>query len=264
MLKISNICYEEKGNKTPPIICLHGIGGDSKSFEPQLLGLSKKHRVIAWNMPGYQDSKPLAEVTFEKLSSSLKSFMDDLEISEVCLLGQSIGGMVAQEFYFRYPEKVNSLILIATTSAFGGRDDYFKKKFLELRLKPLNLGKNMNELAEQFVPEIIGNSYPPEVLENAIHSMSKIPIETYKKIIYCLVTFNRYQDFGEINIPCCLIAGKEDTNAPFKTMEKMYYKLEKAEFHCIENAGHLVNLEAPVKTNKIIMDFLENNLSDFC
>ena len=106
MLQINDISYEEKGSTSPPVICLHGIGGDSKSFEPQLLGLSDKHRVIAWNMPGYQNSKALKKVTFEDLSYSLKTFLDDLQISEASLLGQSIGGMIAQDFFFRYPEKV--------------------------------------------------------------------------------------------------------------------------------------------------------------
>ena len=262
MVQINDISYEEKGTISPPVICLHGIGGDSKSFEPQLLGLSGKHRVIAWNMPGYQSSKPLEKVTFEELSNSLKSFLDNLQIYEASLLGQSIGGMVAQDFFFRYPEKVKSLTLIATTSAFGGRDERFKKKFLDLRLKPLSLGKKMSELAEQFVPEILGNSYSDQVLENAINSMSKIPIKTYKDIISCLVSFNRYRDFEKIDIPCCLIAGREDMNSPFKTMEKMSFKLKNAEFHCIKDAGHLVNLEAPDKTNKIILKFLENNLHD--
>ena len=120
----------------------------------------------------------------------------------------------------------------------------------------------MSELARQFVPEILGNSYSDQVLENAINSMSKIPVKTYQDIISCLVTFNRYRDFEKIDIPCCLIAGREDMNSPFKTIEKMSFKLKNAEFHCIKDAGHLVNLEAPDKTNKIILKFLENYLHD--
>ena len=68
--------------------------------------------------------------------------------------------------------------------------DLFKKKFLDLRLKPLSLGKKMSELAEQFVPEILGNSYSDEVLENAINSMSKIPI-----ILWVLKTTVKYRTF---------------------------------------------------------------------
>ena len=118
MPSTGKIFYSEEGNSTNSLICLHGIGGDDKSFEPQLKNLSSKYRVISWNMPGYKGSKTLENYTFENLCFSLNEFLSDLKIDNTTLMGQSIGGMLAQEFYFRYSHKVNSLILIATTSAF--------------------------------------------------------------------------------------------------------------------------------------------------
>ena len=47
------ISYSDKGSSPECIVCLHGIGGDEKSFEPQINELSKIFRVISWNMPGY-------------------------------------------------------------------------------------------------------------------------------------------------------------------------------------------------------------------
>ncbi len=88
--------------------------------------------------------------------------------------------------------------------------------------------------------------------------MENISIDTYRKVIACLTTFDRFHDFSKINIPCCLISGSEDNNAPSKTMEKMSKKLTCCQFHTIENTGHLVNLEAPNETNTIILEFLKN------
>ena len=52
--------------------------------------------------------------------------------------------------------------------------------------------------------------------------MEKVPEETYKKVLECLVTFNRYNEFPLIKkFHCCLIAGSEDNNSPSKTMLKM-------------------------------------------
>ena len=149
------------------------------------------------------------------------------------------------------------MVLIATTSAFGGKDETFRKKFLEKRLKPILEGKRIKELAKSFVPSILSSSASQNVVEHAIKSMEKVPEETYKKVLECLVTFNRYDEFPLIKIPCCLIAGSEDNNSPSKTMLKMSKKLSDSEFYNIENTGHLVNLEAPEKTNNIIIDFLK-------
>ena len=112
------ISYSDEGSSPECIVCLHGIGGDEKSFEPQIKELSKIFRVISWNMPGYNGSVTLEDYSFENLCLSLDEFLSDLNIKNVTLIGQSIGGMLAQEFYFRNSSKVKALVLIATTSAF--------------------------------------------------------------------------------------------------------------------------------------------------
>ena len=257
MHSTENISYLEQGLSSKAIICLHGIGGDNESFEPQVTGLSGKYRVISWNMPGYKNSKSLEKFSFENLSLCLNQFLIDLNLEKVILIGQSIGGMLAQEFYFRYPDKVNALVLIATTSAFGGKDEKFKKMFLEKRFKPILEGKKMSDLAKSFVPSILSKSASNEVIKKAIRSMESISEETYKKVLACLITFDRYNDFSSIDIPCCLISGSEDNNSPSKTMMKMSKKLQFSEYHNIENTGHLVNLESPIKTNNIILNFLD-------
>ena len=168
MLSTGKISYNEKGISSETIICLHGIGGDNESFEPQVNGLSSKYRIISWNMPGYKGSKPLENFSFKGLSTSLNEFLSDLKLEKVTLMGQSIGGMLAQEFYYHYPKKVKSLILIATTSAFGGRNEEFKKEFLEKRLKPILEGKKMKDLAKFFVPSILSKTATSDVINKAI------------------------------------------------------------------------------------------------
>ena len=58
-------------------------------------------------------------------------------------------------------------------------------------------------------------------------------------------------------LPCCLIAGEEDTNAPPKTMKKMAEVIPHAEYHQIPGAGHLTNLEDGKSTNKILSNFYQ-------
>jgi len=254
----AKITYAEAGAGAgaAPLICLHGIGGDTQSFRPQLDGLGDGLRVIAWNMPGYGGSAPLPETNFAALSAALCQFMDDLGIKRAHIAGQSIGGMVAQDFALRFPERAASLILIGTTPAFGGRDESFKQAFLEARLGPLDAGATMAELAASSAADIVGPIAGPHVIESVARSMASVPEATYRDILACLVTFNRRDDQQDIGQPCCLIAGSHDRNAPARTMEKMAARLPDAEYHCIEGAGHMINLEAPERCNGIIRAFL--------
>lgn len=255
MKRAAGIVYEDRGAGDLPIVCLHGIGGDTGSFGPQLEGLSKGRRVIAWNMPGYGGSDPISPVTFEGLSAALIRFLDALGLKRVHLAGQSIGGMVALETTVRHPERVAGLSLIATTPAFGGRDESFKEAFVAARLKPLDAGMTLADLAQGFVPEITGPDASPKALAAATASMAAVPEATYRDIIACLVTFKRREDITSLSLPVCVIAGGFDTNAPAKTMASMAAKIPGAEYHLIERAGHLVNLEAGAETNAILAKF---------
>lgn len=238
------------------VLCLHGIGGDDGSFLPQSVTLSTYFRVVVCNMPGYRNSIPLDSMTFENLANSLQHLVAVLDCGPVHIIGQSIGGMIAQEFYHRYPDSVASLCLVATTTAFGGRDDSFKNDFLDARLKPLELGHSMEQIATQAVPTIVAAGADETVVQSAIRSMASVDAQVYRQVLRCLVTFNRRREWPEIACPVCIVSGSEDTNAAAATMRKMADKLPHAEYHEVHSAGHLVNLEKGSEFNDIVSRFI--------
>ncbi|MBX2835406.1 MAG: alpha/beta hydrolase [Gammaproteobacteria bacterium] len=246
---------------TETLVCLHGIGGDDASFLPQMHSLSDLYRVVSWNMPGYRQSRPLKQYSFDTLCTRLIELLNALDVQKAHLMGQSIGGMLAQELYHTQPQRVKSLVLIATTSAFGGSDDSFEEAFLEARLKPLDQGVSMSELAQTAIPAIVGSRCTPAAVQAAIESMQELSVQTYREILRCLVTFNRRTELPLIRCPVCLIAGSEDSNSPARTMKKMADQLPHSEFHVIEGAGHLVNLECAGKTNSLVKKFLKTVFS---
>ena len=255
MKEANGLTYQDYGQSETPVLCLHGIGGDSNSFRPQLESLSEKFRVISLNLPGYGGSQRLSDTTFKNLSAKICDFMSTLGVNQAHLCGQSIGGMISLEIAFLFPKFVKSLALIATTSAFGGKDETFKERFISARLKPLDEGLAIQDLAKKFIPEIVGSRATKFVTDQAIESMSKVSSETYRDIIRCLVTFNRRDQIKNLDVPCCLISGDEDTNAPARTMEKMADTIPNSEYHNIVGAGHLTNLEESKRTNEILFNF---------
>lgn len=252
----AGIEYAEAG-EGPAVICLHGIGGDTESFRPQLEGLTG-FRVIAWNMPGYGASARAPwPPSFESLSAALGRFAEALGLERAHLVGHSIGGMVALEHAVRRPDQVASLTIIGSTPAFGGRDDSFKRAFLEARLKPLEDGMSMAEMAEASAPDLAGPIADAACIASVVASMARVSEETWRGILECLVTFDRREALAGLDLPACLIAGSEDRNAPARTMERMAQKMPRAEFHVIEGAGHMIELESPDQVNAIIAAFLE-------
>lgn len=239
-----------------PVICLHGIGGDDTSFAEQIDALGDR-QVISWNMPGYGDSEPLSDMSFATLSLTVIKLMDSMGITHAHLVGQSIGGMIAQETAIRFPHRVSSLVLIATVPAFGGRDDSFKDAFLAARLAALDAGGTMQDVAQGAIPSIMNEDVDPTILKLAIAAMAAIPETAYRQVLETLVEFNRRDDQRLLTMPCCLIAGEQDTNSPARVMEKMAQGLPDATFHIIDKVGHLVNTEAPNEVNRIMTRFFD-------
>jgi pimeloyl-ACP methyl ester carboxylesterase len=104
-----------------PLVLLHGIGSNSRSWRRQIEDLSREFRIIAWDAPGYGRSgdPPPATPSMSFLADALALLLDEKQVQRVHLLGHSMGGIVAQEFCRRHAPRLFSLILADTTTGGG-------------------------------------------------------------------------------------------------------------------------------------------------
>jgi 3-oxoadipate enol-lactonase len=248
--------YEERG-QGPPLVFLHGIGGDAACWQPQREAFSEGHRAIAWNMPGYAGSPALPEMTFPALAEALLRLLDRLHIERAHLVGHSMGGMVAQEFAASWPGRLRSLVLVATSAALGPAAGDWQRDFLASRLGPLERGRSMADLAPGIVARLVGEAPDPAGVEQAIASMSRVPEATYRAALRCLLSFDRRDALARIEVPTLLLAGERDQTAPAAVMEKMAARIPHARFLALPRAGHLANLEQPTAFNRELSAFLQ-------
>lgn len=237
---------------------LHGIGGDSGSFADNLPALPEGWRGLAWDAPGYGNSAPLAEMTFETLAAAAVRLLDAQRVRRAVVVGHSMGGMIAQEIAARYPERVRGLVLFATSASFGGRDALFRMKFLADRLAPLDRGLTPGDIAGPLVPSLFGPEPPPEALERAFASMAALSSATYRQALNCIVLFDRKDDLARIACPALALAAEHDMLAPPRTMERMAQAVPGARYRCLAGAGHLANMEDPAAFNAELGGFLQD------
>ncbi|MEZ5825617.1 MAG: alpha/beta fold hydrolase, partial [Geminicoccaceae bacterium] len=175
----------------PPLVLLHGIGGHGESFAAQVDAFADRFRCLSWNMPGYAGRPLDGPLAFDRLASTLLAELAEKGVSEAHFLGHSIGGMIAQEIAATRPEVVRSMVLVATSPAFGGRDPAFREQFLAQRLAPLDAGITMNDLAAALVTTLVSTHAEPEGVRAALAAMRAVPEATYRAVLDCLVTFDR-------------------------------------------------------------------------
>jgi pimeloyl-ACP methyl ester carboxylesterase len=104
----------------PALLAIHGLGGTKASFLPTLALMSRTHRVIALDLPGFGDSvKPLrAAYDARYFAGVVTDLMDALEISRAHLVGNSMGGRIALEMALTAPERVDRLVLLSPAMAW--------------------------------------------------------------------------------------------------------------------------------------------------
>jgi pimeloyl-ACP methyl ester carboxylesterase len=240
--------YEIAGSG-PPIVLLHGIGSNSKSWRRQLEAFANHFTVVAWDAPGFGKSNlPHYEGRLESIEAyteSLRDLLDSLSLDSAVLLGHSFGGIIAQEFYREHPTRVRALILSDTTQGGGNPS---KRLHMIRTLTP-------QELARQRAPKLLARNAPQDLIDEAIAIMSEVRQPGYESAAIAISKADTRGVLDNITIPLLMIWGVEDEiTPPWKEWPKQ------ARVEIIPNAGHLCYVEQPKLFNSIVIGFLMGTL----
>jgi 3-oxoadipate enol-lactonase len=99
--------------KAPLVVLTHGATIDHRTWNPQLKALEGKYRVLVWDVRGHGQSQPIGEdFTVAGAAEDLVAILDKLKVKQAMLVGQSMGGNIAQELVFYHPERVSAMFLL--------------------------------------------------------------------------------------------------------------------------------------------------------
>ena len=102
----------------PPLLLIHGIGDSSRTWEEVIPTLARQHLVIAPDLLGHgQSAKPRADYSVAAYANGMRDLLSALEIDRVTLVGHSLGGGVAMQFAYQFPERTERMVLVATGGA---------------------------------------------------------------------------------------------------------------------------------------------------
>lgn len=252
--------YLEQGKGDTAVFLLHGVGGGKEAWahnQPALA--SHGYRTIAWDMPGYGASLPLASCSNTSLAEALKALIEHAGAKRNVLLGHSMGGMIAQELAALHSALVHGLVLYSTSPAFGKADGAWQQQFLQSRFAPLDQGLGMAGLAGQLVPTMFSPDAEPVRIAEAAALMARVPPHSYRAALSAIVSFNRLAALGDISVPTLCLAGELDQNAPPAVVEKMASRIPGAGYVYLPGVGHIANIEQPDLFNAAVLTFLKQH-----
>ena len=103
------------GGEGPTLLLIHGIGGDWRTWEPVLDGLARQHHVVAVDLPGHGGSaKGAGDYSLGALASALRDLGGALGLERATVVGHSLGGGIAMQFAYQFPERCERLVLVSS------------------------------------------------------------------------------------------------------------------------------------------------------
>ncbi len=103
--------YYEMAGEGEPIVMIHGLGWDTRSWDNQFAEFAKQYKVIRYDMRGFGKSDMPTDQPYAH-ADDLKALLDHLDVNAAHVIGHSFGGEIAINFALAYPEATRSLVLI--------------------------------------------------------------------------------------------------------------------------------------------------------
>lgn len=97
----------------PPLLLIHGLGDSSDTWRPVLDQLAQRHTVLAPDLLGHgRSEKPRADYSIAAYANGMRDLLSVLEIDRVTVIGHSLGGGIAAQFAYQFPERCERLVLV--------------------------------------------------------------------------------------------------------------------------------------------------------
>jgi len=246
------------------VILVHGFSVPYFLWDPTFKALVEAgFRALRYDLygRGYSD-RPLTTYDSNLFDRQLRELITALQIDQsVDLVGLSMGGSIVTVFTKRHPELARRLCLISP-AGFEGT--------LPATARLLNIPMLGEVLMSLFGEQVIVSAqskdfYHPERFPDYVERIRpQMKYKGYRRALLSTMRFGpldglseSYKRVGQQGTPILLLWGCQDRTVPFALSAKVRAALPKAEFHAIEEAGHVSEYERPEVVNPLLIEFLK-------
>ncbi len=237
------------------IIFLHGLTADHTMFEKQYDFFCDRCNIVAWDAPAHGKSRSYKEFTYQNAAEVLKKILERHRISSAIMVGQSMGGYMAQSFMARFPSFASAFVAIDTTP-YG--EIYYSKsdKWLLRQIEWMSYLYPFNAMKKAIAKQV---SVTKDGYENMLSMLSP-----YTKKELCHLMGIGYAGFLDdntdlkIECPTMILLGEMDKTGKVQSYNKLWAKNTGFTLIMIKNATHNSNVDNPEAVNYEIERFIQS------
>jgi len=258
----------------PPLLLIHGIGDSSRTWMPVVEAFAQDHTVIAPDLLGHGLSdKPRADYAVAAYANGMRDLLSVLDIDRVTVVGHSLGGGVAAQFAYTFPERCERLVLVGT-----GGIDRGVSLLLRLAAAPTvdllmptfgspvakgvarvaagmlhRLGTDLGRDAEEILK--VFDALPDATARRAILRTLRSAVDWRGQ---CITMLDRaYLAEG---MPTLLLWGAHDAIIPVAHAHKAAESMPGSRLEIFEDAGHFPHHTDPERFVAVVRAFLEDTV----
>jgi pimeloyl-ACP methyl ester carboxylesterase len=261
--------YLEAGSG-PPVVLLHGLGATNASMLPTLADLSRDHRVLAPDLPGFGDSeKPVRQYDPDFFARWLVAFLDAVGVPRAVLIGNSMGGRIAIEAGLQAPARVDRLALFAPSMAFKRFREattLVRLVAAELAAMPLVVPRPLVLAALRLLfarPERLRDAWYEAAADEFVRvfaaARGRMAFFSAARQIYLEEAHGEHgfwERLGGLAVPALFIWGEQDQLVPWRFAPHVEAVLPQARSVVLADCGHAPQFEHPDRTHRLVRDFL--------
>ena len=256
----------------PPVVLIHGMLNSSSHWRSVALSLAREHTVIAPDLIGHGDSAaPRGDYSLGAHASSIRDLLAAIGIDRATIVGHSLGGGVAMQFFYQFPQRTERLVLISSgglghevspmlrTAALPGVSALLSLTIHQrltgalrntghrLSRREVRLGVYMQAIARALRP--LENSEARQAFLQTLRAVIDVHGQRVSATdrLYLLE-----------RMPTMIVWGERDHTIPLQHGREAHEAIPHSHFKTLPRAAHFPHLEDPAGLSQALREFIKD------
>jgi 3-oxoadipate enol-lactonase len=237
----------------PPLVLANSLGTDARIWYSVIDRLAGRYRVISYDKRGHGLSgAPDGDYSLDDHVDDLYGLLGHLGIERLALAGVSVGGLIAQGFALRHPERLAALVLCDTAPKVGDAP-MWNQRIAAVR------EHGLAAIAEAVMTRWFSERFRQEQADELAgwrNMFLRMPVDGYAGTCAALRDADLRDVIGAIATPTLVVVGEQDLSTPVELVRGMAEAIAGAQFAIIPDCGHIPSIEQPQALVALVTKFL--------